>query len=99
MYVEITVSLKPFDQPELDIRLSDYHTVKKVIEIVGQATDSLDKPNPTSWIRVLNKDKVITSDIRLVDAGITTGDCIEIIPNQNESMKQNHLVMGLNGDQ
>ncbi|MBU5594929.1 ubiquitin [Amphibacillus sp. MSJ-3] len=79
MYIEITVSIKEINQTELDIRLSNHHTVKGLIEIVKQTSDVFQKANPLSWVRIVNKSRVVSSDIKLIDAGIMTGDKINIL--------------------
>lgn len=37
VYVDITIDLKHYDGSAFDLRLSDYHSVKKVIDIAWQA--------------------------------------------------------------
>ncbi|TXC89533.1 ubiquitin [Metabacillus litoralis] len=79
MYIEITVDLKNYQRESFDIRLSNYHSIKKVINIVWQAKKISENPKDGSWIRVVNKQKVIQGNTRLLDAGIMTGDRIEIL--------------------
>jgi uncharacterized ubiquitin-like protein YukD len=79
MYIEITIDLKNYDYETFDIRLSNYHTVKKVIDIVWQAKNISEPPSEGSWIRIVNKQKVVQGTKRLLDAGIRTGDRLEIL--------------------
>jgi uncharacterized ubiquitin-like protein YukD len=79
MYIEITIDLKNYQNDSFDIRLSNYHSVKKVIDIVWQAKQLGIQPNEGSWVRVINKHKVVPGNKRLIDVGITTGDRIEIL--------------------
>ena len=79
MYIEITIDLKNYQQDSFDIRLSNYHSVKKLIDIVWQAKSMEEPPRQGAWIRVVNKQKVIQGTERLLDAGIRTGDRIEIL--------------------
>ncbi|WP_175638712.1 EsaB/YukD family protein [Metabacillus schmidteae] len=79
MYIEITIDLKNYQQDSFDIRLSNYHSVKKLIDIVWQAKSMAEPPRQGAWIRVVNKQKVIQGTERLLDAGIRTGDRIEIL--------------------
>ena len=79
MYIEITIDLKNYQEDSFDLRLSNYHTVKKMIDIVWQAKQLHVQPKEGSWIRVSNKHKVVQGNKRLLDVGITTGDRIEIL--------------------
>jgi uncharacterized ubiquitin-like protein YukD len=79
VYIEITIDLKNYQNESFDIRLSNYHSVKKVVDIVWQAKQLDGKPREGAWIKVINKQKVVPGNKRLKDAGITTGDRIEIL--------------------
>jgi uncharacterized ubiquitin-like protein YukD len=79
MYIEITIDLKNYQKESFDIRLSNYHSVKKMIDIVWQAKQLSGHPKEGSWVRVLNKHKVVQGNKRLIDIGVTTGDRIEIL--------------------
>lgn len=79
MYIEITIDLKNYQKDSFDIRLSNYHSVKKLIDIVWQAKSMTEQPRQGAWIRVVNKQKIIQGTERLLDAGIRTGDRIEIL--------------------
>ncbi|MDQ0230845.1 EsaB/YukD family protein [Metabacillus malikii] len=79
MYIEVTVDLKNYQQECFDLRLSNYHSVKKFIDIVWQTKQLTEKPRDGYWIRVTNKQKVAHGTNRLIDVGITTGDRIEIL--------------------
>ncbi|HZH60749.1 MAG TPA: EsaB/YukD family protein [Metabacillus sp.] len=79
MYIEITIDLKNYQQDSFDIRLSNYYSVKKLIDIVWQAKNMTEQPRQGAWIRVVNKQKIIQGTERLLDAGIRTGDRIEIL--------------------
>jgi uncharacterized ubiquitin-like protein YukD len=79
VYIEITIDLKNYHKESFDLRLSNYHSVKKVVDIVWQTKQLSVLPNEGSWVRVINKQKVVPGNKRLIDAGITTGDRIEIL--------------------
>jgi uncharacterized ubiquitin-like protein YukD len=79
MYIEITIDLKNYQEDSFDLRLSNYHSVKKMIDIVWQAKQLHVQPKEGSWVRVINKHKVVQGNKRLLDVGITTGDRIEIL--------------------
>ena len=44
MYIEITIDVKNYINDVFDLRLSDYHSVKKVIDIVWQINLFLNLP-------------------------------------------------------
>ncbi|MGM7723464.1 EsaB/YukD family protein [uncultured Metabacillus sp.] len=79
MYIEVTVDLKNYQKDSFDLRLSNYHTVKKMVDIVWQAKKVNEQPKEGSWIRIINKHKIVQGNERLIDVGITTGDRIEIL--------------------
>ena len=79
MYIEITIDVKNYINDVFDLRLSDYHSVKKVIDIVWQMKSISESPRDGYWVRVTNKQLVLSGNERLVDCGITTGDRLEII--------------------
>lgn len=79
MYIEITIDLNRYDENSFDLRLSNYHTVKKLIDLVWQSQKLAAETRDGYWIRIANKHKVVPGNIRLVDAGIRTGDRIEIL--------------------
>ena len=79
MYIEITIDVKNYINEVFDLRLSDYHSVKKVIDIVWQTKSISESPRDGYWVRVANKQLVLSGNERLVDCGITTGDRLEII--------------------
>jgi uncharacterized ubiquitin-like protein YukD len=79
MYIEITIDVKKYINEVFDLRLSDYHSVKKVIDIVWQTKSISEPPREGYWVRVVNKQLVLSGNERLVDRGITTGDRLEII--------------------
>ncbi|WP_243290999.1 EsaB/YukD family protein [Bacillus sp. FJAT-47783] len=79
MYIEITVDLKNYTGETFDLRLSNYHSIKKVIDIVWQAKHISKPPREGYWIRVSNKHAVFSGSDKLLDCGITTGDRLEIL--------------------
>jgi uncharacterized ubiquitin-like protein YukD len=79
VYIEITIDLKNYQKESFDIRLSNYHSIKKMIDIVWQAKSMGGQRTEGSWVRVINKHKIVQGNKRLIDAGITTGDRIEIL--------------------
>ena len=79
MYIEITVDLSNYEGDVIELRLSDYYTMKKMIDIAWQATAISSTPREGHWVRVINKDKLFPGHLTMADCGITTGDRIEII--------------------
>ncbi|PLR83448.1 ubiquitin [Bacillus canaveralius] len=79
MYIELTVDLKNYKKDTFDLRLSNYHSVKKVIDIVWQAKSISEPPREGYWVRIPNKQIVLSGTDKLVDCGITTGDRLEIL--------------------
>lgn len=79
MYIEITIDLGHYEEKSFDLRLSNYHTVKKLIDLVWQSQKLTIDPREGCWIRVVNKQKVVPGHARLIDAGIHSGDRIEIL--------------------
>lgn len=79
VYVDITIDLKHYDSGVFDLRLSDYHSVKKVVDIAWQAKSIPVPPREGYWVRVTNKDAVFSGEYTLSQCGITTGDRLEIL--------------------
>ncbi|PLR75553.1 ubiquitin [Bacillus sp. V3-13] len=79
MYIELTIDLKNYKKDTFDLRLSNYHSVKKVIDIVWQAKSISEPPREGYWVRIPNKQIVLSGTDKLVDCGITTGDRLEIL--------------------
>ncbi len=79
MYIEITVDFSKYKGEVIDLRLSNYYTLKKMIDIARQATAIAEVPREGHWVRVVNKDKIFPGHLTIADCGITTGDRIEII--------------------
>lgn len=79
MYIQITIDLKNYTGDVLDLRLSNYHTIKKMVEIVWQAKKITIPPREGYWVRIQNKEIVCEGTQTLVDSGITNGDRIEIL--------------------
>jgi len=79
MYIEITVDLSNYEGDVMDLRLSDYYTMKKMIDIALQANAISTTPREGHWVRVVNKDRLFPGHLTLAHCGITTGDRIEII--------------------
>lgn len=80
MYIEVTVDLGHYKKGRfIDLRLSNYHSVKKLIEIVCQTEQIETPPNQNQWVRLVNKHKIVAANERLIDAGIMSGDRIEIL--------------------
>ncbi|KAB7667798.1 EsaB/YukD family protein [Bacillus sp. B1-b2] len=79
MYIEVTIDFAKYNGENLELRLSNYHTVKKLVDIAWQTTSRLDAPRDGYWVKVLNKKKVFSGEHRLADIGIMTGDKIQIL--------------------
>lgn len=57
MYINVTVDLKNYKQPPIDLRLSNQHTIKNLIDIAWQATNLQSQQREGFWVRVQNKNK------------------------------------------
>jgi uncharacterized ubiquitin-like protein YukD len=79
MYIELTIDLKNYQYESFELRLSNHHSVKKVIDIVWQAKSISEPPREGYWVRILNKQLVLSGTDKLVSSGITTGDRLEIL--------------------
>lgn len=79
MYIQITVDTKKYNRPPIDLRLSDQHQIKRLIEMTRQTVNIKQPPKEGYWIRIKNKNKVYAGSLTLADCGITTGDSIEIL--------------------
>ncbi len=79
MYIEVTVDLKNYTGETFDLRLSNFHSVKKVIDIVWQTKGVHLLPRDGYWVRVPNKNIVLSGNQKLLEHGIMTGDRFEIL--------------------
>ncbi|WP_019240846.1 MULTISPECIES: EsaB/YukD family protein [Bacillus] len=79
MYIGITVDMKNYTGEVFDLRISNFLTIKKVIDICWQIKRIEECPADGYWIRVINKEKVCSGYASLIDSGITNGDRIEIL--------------------
>ncbi|WP_213422101.1 EsaB/YukD family protein [Bhargavaea massiliensis] len=79
MYIEITVDLTHYDGGVFDLRLSDYHTMKKVTEIARQAKGVTKSQREGHWVRIANKNRVVPGHLSLAKCGIQSGDRLEIL--------------------
>ncbi|HZW68610.1 MAG TPA: EsaB/YukD family protein [Pseudogracilibacillus sp.] len=79
MYIHVTVDLSNYNQPPIELRLSNQHSIKSLIDVVWQSAKITTPPREGFWVRVQNKNKTIAGSVSLVDSGVTTGDRIEIL--------------------
>jgi len=79
MYIDITIDLKHYSGEVFDLRLSDYYTAKKLVDVVWQAKSVAVMPKEGAWIRVANKDILLHGTHQLALKGVTRGDRIEIL--------------------
>ena len=79
MYINVTVDLKQYHQSPIELRLSNQHTIKSLIDIAWQTASISTRPREGFWIRIQNKDKTFSGSISLEESGIMTGDRIEIL--------------------
>lgn len=79
IYIQITIDLKNYNGETLDLRLSNYYTIKKLIDIVWQERSISMPPREGYWVRVLNKNTVYPGSNTLEDSEIMTGDKLEIL--------------------
>src|SRR5699024_5471210 len=79
MYINVTIDLKRYKHPPIEFRLSNQHSIKKLIDISWQTTNLPIKPREGFWIRVQNKDKTYAGTLSQEECRITKGDNIEIL--------------------
>ncbi|WP_397539506.1 EsaB/YukD family protein [Rummeliibacillus pycnus] len=79
MYIDLTIDLKNYNASAFDLRISNYHSIRTLIEMVWQMQNLIEPPRNGYWIRVDNKDKVYGGYERLINANINSGDRIEIL--------------------
>ncbi|KGR83937.1 EsaB/YukD family protein [Lysinibacillus odysseyi] len=79
MYIEVTVDLKNYTGESFDIRLSDYYSVKQLVDVVWQVKAITDIPREGYWVRVQNKKIMLSGSEQLAASGVTTGDRLEIL--------------------
>ncbi|MFC0190213.1 EsaB/YukD family protein [Fictibacillus aquaticus] len=79
MYIEVTVDLKNYTGETFDLRLSNFNTVKKVVDIIWQAKSIPVPPKEGFWVRIPNKNIVLSGNEKLAESGITTGDRFEVL--------------------
>lgn len=79
MYVEITIDLKNYSGETFDLRLSNFHSIKKVVDIVWQTKGFEERPREGYWVRIPNKNMILSGNQKLLDHSITTGDRFEIL--------------------
>lgn len=79
LYIEVTVDLKNYTGENFDIRLSNYYSVKKLVDVVWQVKEITDIPREGYWIRVQNKKIMLSGNEQLAASGVTTGDRLEIL--------------------
>lgn len=79
MYIEVTVDLKNYTGESFDVRLSDYYSVKQLVDVVWQVKAMTDIPREGYWVRVQNKKIMLSGSEQLAASGVTTGDRLEIL--------------------
>lgn len=79
MYIHVTIDLKKYKQSPIELRLSNQHSIKSLIDIAWQTANVPIHPREGFWIRVQNKDKTYAGSLSLEESGITTGDRIEVL--------------------
>ncbi|MDR7074427.1 EsaB/YukD family protein [Fictibacillus barbaricus] len=79
MYIEVTVDLKNYTGETFDLRLSNFHSIKKVVDIVWRTKEINSPPREGYWVRIQNKNIVLSGNQKLQENGITTGDRFEIL--------------------
>jgi uncharacterized ubiquitin-like protein YukD len=79
IYIQVTIDLRHYTGESFDLRLSDYYSVKKVIDIVWQIEKIKAQPREGNWVRIENKGKVLPGYASLHTNGVTNGDKIVII--------------------
>lgn len=78
MYMELTVKLKDEDQ-SIDLRMSDQKTIHQLVQVTWKLLEVKRQPKDGGWVRIVNKQKVISGVLTLEESGVTSGDLIEIL--------------------
>lgn len=79
IYIQLTIDLNRYTGEVFDLQVSNYRSIKKVVEIIWQVKDIASAPKEGYWVRVQNKEFVCSGYETLLDSGITTGDRLEIL--------------------
>ncbi|MGN1385012.1 MAG: EsaB/YukD family protein [Bacillus sp. (in: firmicutes)] len=79
MYIGLTVDLRNYTGEVFDLRISNFLTIRKVIDICWKVKEIENAPAEGYWIRVVNKEKICSGYETLLDSGITSGDRIEVL--------------------
>jgi uncharacterized ubiquitin-like protein YukD len=79
LYIEVTVDLKNYTGESFDVRLSDYYSVKQLVDVVWQVKAMTDIPREGYWVRVQNKKIMLSGSEQLAASGVTTGVRLEIL--------------------
>src|SRR5699024_2581909 len=77
MYINVTIDLKRYKHPPIEFRLSNQHSIKKLIDISWQTTNLPIKPREGFWIRVQNKDKTYAGTLSFEESAMKKKDRIE----------------------
>ncbi|WP_027409950.1 EsaB/YukD family protein [Anoxybacteroides tepidamans] len=79
MYIQVTIDLRHYTEDAFDLRLSNFYSIKKMIDIVWQLKNISTPPREGYWVRIENKKMVRPGYFTLKDSGITDGDRIVIL--------------------
>lgn len=79
MYIHVTVDLSNYDKNMLELRLSNQHTLKKVIDIAWQVAQVERRPREGFWVRVESKKTVFPGVHTLEQCNIMTGDRLKVL--------------------
>ncbi|HLS66113.1 MAG TPA: EsaB/YukD family protein [Pseudogracilibacillus sp.] len=79
MYIHVTVDLSNYDKDMLELRLSNQHTLKKVIDIAWQVAQIKRKPREGFWVRVEREKAVFPGVHTLEQCRIMTGDRLKVL--------------------
>ncbi|WZX99659.1 EsaB/YukD family protein [Bacillus sp. FSL W7-1360] len=80
MYIQVTINLHHYKKKTLDLRISDQHTAKKLIDIVWklERLPQIDR-REGGWVRIQNKKRMLSGSEVLADSGVSSGDHLEIL--------------------
>lgn len=79
MYIHVTVDLSNYKQNILELRLSNQHTLKKVVDIAWQVAEVKQNPREGFWVRVERKKAMYSGVHTLEECDIMTGDRITVL--------------------
>jgi len=79
MYIHVTLDLSHYDRDLLELRLSNQHSIKKVIDIAWQVAQIEQKPREGFWVKVERQKAIFPGVYTLDECNIMTGDRLKVL--------------------